>query len=853
MLKKLSLVLIIVLLPFLAKAGTVVGKVTDNTGEPLPFAIVFVKGTTNGTSANANGEYQLHLPDGSYQLTVQYMGYKQVSQLVTVKGNGTTMKNFKLLEQALELKEAVIKDEDPAYYIIRKAIERRKFHLQQVRSFQTSIYLKGVLRNRSLKSDGTLKVIAGSSEKEIKDELGMDSNGKAVIYLCEEEADYYSQGDKERTIIRSVKESGNPNGLGFSQMPQVITFYENNIRIFSNLNPRGFVSPISENALNYYRYTYQGEFKEGTYTINKIKVAPKRLYEPLYEGYIYIVSDDWAIHSLNLHVTKKNSLDLLDTLKIEQSFLPLEKDVWVVKNQVIYPTLSIFGFNITGHAVTIYNNQKVNQPIPDTVFDNKITSSYEKTANKKDSSYWTENRPIPLEDDEIKDYVIKDSLNKKYEDPAYQDSMRRRENRISLMDLLVFGESQTTKHRKNTFYINPILDLIPGSSGMLSYNAVEGINVSPGISWRRTVDTGKTLAANVAGRYGFSNGHINGIGSLSYTVNDREWRGKSWSIGGSGGSYVFQYNPANPIEPIYNVFSTIFWRKNHMKLYERVQGSLYFARNHGNGFRWKASTSYQQRYILFNSDTFSLAGKEVMPLSDNIPPQLKTVLWQNHKAVLFTLSLSYKPGYTYTLFPDQKVPNGSNWPVFILDYQKGLPGILNSDVNFDKWRFSIGDDFRLKLLGSISYNIAAGGFLNKNAVGSQDMMHLNGNQIVLSAPYLRSFQLLPYYTHSNTEIIYGEAHVEYSLKGLLTNKIPLLRQLQWYLMLGSNSFYVNKGNYYTEVFASIDNIGFKMIRLFRVDFVQSWDSYRGQSFGVRVGLSGTFFSRGNNETRNTDW
>ena len=148
MLKKLSLVLIIVLLPFLAKAGTVVGKVTDNTGEPLPFAIVFVKGTTNGTSANANGEYQLHLPDGSYQLTVQYMGYKQVSQLVTVKGNGTTMKNFKLLEQALELKEAVIKDEDPAYYIIRKTIERRKFHLQQVRSFQTSIYLKGVLRNR---------------------------------------------------------------------------------------------------------------------------------------------------------------------------------------------------------------------------------------------------------------------------------------------------------------------------------------------------------------------------------------------------------------------------------------------------------------------------------------------------------------------------------------------------------------------------------------------------------------------------------------------------------------------------------------------------------------------------------
>jgi hypothetical protein len=72
-------------------------------------------------------------------------------------------------------------------------------------------------------------------------------------------------------------------------------------------------------------------------------------------------------------------------------------------------------------------------------------------------------------------------------------------------------------------------------------------------------------------------------------------------------------------------------------------------------------------------------------------------------------------------------------------------------------------------------------------------------------------------------------------------------------MLGSNTFYANSGNYYTEVFASIDNIGYKMIRLFRVDFVQSWDSYRGPGFGVRVGLSGTLFGSSSNETRNIDW
>jgi hypothetical protein len=33
--------------------------------------------------------------------------------------------------------------EDPAYEIIRNAIKRRQFHLDQVQSFQTDIYLKG--------------------------------------------------------------------------------------------------------------------------------------------------------------------------------------------------------------------------------------------------------------------------------------------------------------------------------------------------------------------------------------------------------------------------------------------------------------------------------------------------------------------------------------------------------------------------------------------------------------------------------------------------------------------------------------------------------------------------------------
>ncbi|MBL7720334.1 MAG: carboxypeptidase-like regulatory domain-containing protein [Flavipsychrobacter sp.] len=830
--------LLLAFAPIAALAGIIKGKVTDDKGEGVPFAIVFVKGTTTGTSANANGEYQLHISAGTYSLTTQNMGYQQQVLKVTVKDNEPSVVNFKLKEQALEMDEVVIKDEDPAYYIIRNAIKRRKFHLQQVKSFQTSIYLKGVLRNREFKPGGMLKLLSGNDEKELKEGLGADSNGKGVLYLCEENAEYFSQGDKERTIIHSVKESGDPNGLGFSQMPPVITFYENNVTIISDVSSRGFVSPISENALNYYRYTYQGEFKEGDYTINKIKVTPRRKYEPLLEGTIYIVDKDWAIHSLVLQATKENALDLIDTLRIEQGFLPLETDTWVVKSQVIYPTIGIFGFNIAGYFVTVYDNQKVNKPIPDTIFNQRITSSYERDANKKDSSYWTESRPIPLEDDEVNDYVAKDSINKKYNDPAYRDSMRRKGNRFSVVDFIISGESYNTKAYKNRFRINPLLDLVPGSRGMVSYNTVEGINISPILSCGHLIDTGKYLSTTVATRYGVSNGHFNAIGSMVYTQNRRDWIGRGWSVGISGGSYVFQYNPSNPIEPIYNVVSTLLYQKNHMKLYERMQANIFFNRSYGNGLRWRLSAGWQERYILFNTSNFSWASSDVQPFTENIPASLKTVLWQNHQAVLAKASISYKPGHTYTQYPDYKVSNGSKWPLFSLDYEKGISGVLNSDVDFDKWRLGITDVLPLKLLGSLSYNIAAGGFLNARAVGSQDMMHLNGNQILLAAPYQRSFQNLPYYTHSNTEQLYGEAHLEYSMKGLLTNKIPLLRQLQWYFILGTNTFYASSGNYYTEAFVSIDNIGYKMARLFRVDFVQSWDSYRSKpSFAIRIGLS----------------
>jgi hypothetical protein len=140
--------------------------------------------------------------------------------------------------------------------------------------------------------------------------------------------------------------------------------------------------------------------------------------------------------------------------------------------------------------------------------------------------------------------------------------------------------------------------------------------------------------------------------------------------------------------------------------------------------------------------------------------------------------------------------------------------------------FKIGGEFR--------YRVSIGGFIDTNHVEIPDFTHFNGNQTYRIYNTLNDFQLAPYYQYSNIEKLYGELHAEHHFNGLLTNKIPLLNKLKWNLVAGTNSFYVNRGNYYAEAFAGIENI----MKLLRVDFITAYQAAPGNKFGVRLGFGG---------------
>ena len=83
----------------------VTGTVTDSkTGTGLPGANVLVKGSTSGTSTDANGKYSIDVPDANAVLEFSSLGY--VSQSIAV-GNQSVI-NVALVEEVTSLDEVVV-------------------------------------------------------------------------------------------------------------------------------------------------------------------------------------------------------------------------------------------------------------------------------------------------------------------------------------------------------------------------------------------------------------------------------------------------------------------------------------------------------------------------------------------------------------------------------------------------------------------------------------------------------------------------------------------------------------------------------------------------------------------------
>jgi len=819
---KYVLLFFILLSSYNAMLAQVSGKITGEKGEPLPFATVYVKGTSNGSTGNADGNYKLDVKPGDYELVFQYVGYRQRTERVKV-GSESVKLDVRLQEQIVELGEVVIKAdaEDPAYAIIRKAIEKRKYYRDQVQEYAADVYIKGNIK------------FLDAPEKFLGRDLGnlggtLDSNRQGIIYLSESQSKlYFKQPDQYREEMISSKVSGNDNGFGFNSASDMdFNLYENT----SDFS-RQIVSPIAANALSYYKYKMLGSFyNEDGNLINKIEVIPRRNEDPVYRGIIYIAENLWNIQSADL-LLLQGSINQpgLDSLYIRQVYVPVQQpDVWRIFSQNISFRAGLFGFKLGGAFTGIYSNYNLTPALKPNFFGNEVFKVYE-GANEKQPEFWDSIRPIPLTVEESVDYVKKDSLQEIRKSKPYLDSIDRKNNQFKIVDIL-FGYSYDNSYERKSLNINS-----PATT--IQFNPVQGWNADINATYRRELDEDniRWWSARGSAGYGFSDKRVRA--TLGFNYRYSQLHQASFNI--SGGIDAVQFNPSRPISKTQNSINSLLAKDNLMKIYDKAFGRIAFQRELVNGIFLTTSVEYAQRSPLTNKTDFSWNKDEEESYQSNNPldPANDAPAFSQSEALAFAAGLRLRYKQKYTTYPNRKFIDGSALPDLWLQYRKGINAV-GSDVNYDLLSARITEDYiSLGVIGNFSFTIEGGTFLNNKALQFMDFRHFNGNQTFVGNParYYNSFFLLPYYKYSASSD-YVEAHFEHNFDGWILGKIPLLRKLGWKELVKAAFLYTPEQKEYLELGFGFDNIGFGVFRLFRLDVVWSRNQEGKWVGGMVIGI-----------------
>jgi outer membrane receptor for ferrienterochelin and colicins len=110
--KKISTLIILIILGMTSYAqktdANIFGDV-QSEGKHMPYVTILLKGTTIGTATDATGHFMMtNLPEGTYTLRAQYVGYIPQEIEVTITKNTSQEVNFELKEDLIDMEGVVI-------------------------------------------------------------------------------------------------------------------------------------------------------------------------------------------------------------------------------------------------------------------------------------------------------------------------------------------------------------------------------------------------------------------------------------------------------------------------------------------------------------------------------------------------------------------------------------------------------------------------------------------------------------------------------------------------------------------------------------------------------------------------
>lgn len=781
-----------------------------HSDERIPFASMKLKSSGTGRVSDSSGSFIFrwdhHWPADTLEVT--YVGYQDfllpIDSALVSKAKGDVIDLTILLERGRYASEVVVKQKIDRGYLMWKRIVKRKPFNDRYRfdNFSYELYNKLEVDLKNIKKEKWKNLPFVKQFNFVLNNIDTTEEGNPFlpVYLTEAISDYYYQKSprKRREVFKGIKTLGMNNesvSKLLGGMDQNINFYSNFIPVFD----KQFVSPISDNGDNYYRYHVLDTQYVNQRRLIHLSFTPKRKGENTFEGDCWVHDTTWAIQKMNLRLSKDANINFVDRLSLIQEYKLISDSVWFLARDKFVVDLSLAGgekaLSAIGRKTTTYEHIVVNDP--SVVSELTKNSLIEETilppaAQQVSDSFWVESRHEELNKNEQALYNTIDTLLKMPE-------FRRVTRTINFL---------TTGYRNiGNYEIGPWFNWI-------TYNQQEGFRTRFDLGTNKYFSKDLFLHGYLA--YGFKDNILKYQADAQYMIsrNPRTYVSASYRYDFDRGQQYYDEISQD------NIFALAIRKSGvPVKFLMMDEKKVEFFRDTKMGLSLTVSGAHREYNPVLN-----LPYKSIFVHNGNPDSTIRSAEFS------VRLRYAYLEKFLETTF--NRYSMGSEYPIVEFRYTRGMSDVFKSNYNYTKLNASISDYAKIPPMGTLYYNVFAGKTYGKNL----PYMLLDvapGNEIYYYNKY--AFNLMNRYEYLHDQ--YAGVNIEHNIGNGLFRFIPLTRKLkfrqfwsakalwgslseenrQFNTPAGSNYVFesLNGGKTYMELGTGVDNI----FKLFRLDLI----------------------------------
>ena len=801
--KSLFLLIFTILSPIIFAQTKVSGIVVDNSNQPIPYANVIFKNSTQGTVTNEDGKFYLESEKTYKTLQVSFMGFDTKEVPLTKEVNY----NFKVtLSDGQKLKEVVVyagktsKKNNPALDILRKIWERkRKNGLNMFNQYQMEKYEKVEFDMNSIDSTFMKRKIFKGMEFIFNQVDTSKITGKTYlpIFINEALSDVY--GDNVQKKVKEILKANKNSGFDTNQ--QIIAFikdlysdydiYNNYVTFFD----KSFTSPLSRTGIDVYNYVLTDTAYIDKKLCYNIVFYPRRKNELTFKGDFWVNDTTWAIKNINMAVTKSANINWVKDIYIEQEFEVMNDSVFLLTKDYM---MSDFALNkkekskgVYGKRTTYFRNHEFNKEKPLDFYKQDVNYNDESVYIKPDE-YWAENRFEKLSKDELGVYKMLDTLK----------TVKKFKRLYDLVSIIGSGYVPLGNVEYGSIY------------STIGNNEVEGIRVRGGLRTYFNSNDPWRLEGYLA--YGFKDDVVKYGFSGKWMINKKN------RIILSGGNRRDVEQIGASLTTTSDVLgrsfasSALLTTGTNGKLTKINLTALKLEIEPMKNLTLQAGFTY--RTLISASPTFSLDyftdNTSTTTKSDVIQPEL-------------SLQADFTPKRKTVGYGVERNIVENPYARVFANYSRGYKGFMNGDFSYNKFQIYYNQPIVIGAIGRTNLIAEVGKTYGKVPLGLLSVVP--GNQTYFTIE--NTFNNLDFYEFVTDE--YATFQWIHNFQGKIFARVPFLRKLNWREIVGfrgvygtvsdenialnaSDLIYSAPEKFYWEYSAGVGNI-FKVLR---IDF--SW-------------------------------